>query len=169
MGGCDERLFGQHKAEEIAALTRNTLKRMKDIPFVLAPDCSLATNTYDEEPARLYRGRTFQRLIFFFSLPPVCMLTDCMNREFCLSASCERADRRWEERKDYGGRELLLCAQIRSDPELYPAKIESGEYTAGDKIPSEIELARQFDVSRLTVNTAVKEPGQQRHCGAGTG
>lgn len=85
------------------------------------------------------------------------MLTDCMNREFCLSASCERADRRWEERKDYGGRELLLCAQIRSDPELYPAKIESGEYTAGDKIPSEIELARQFDVSRLTVNTAVKE------------
>ena len=26
-------------------------------------------------------------------------------------------------------------------------KIESGEYTAGDKIPSEIELARQFDVS----------------------
>ena len=44
-------------------------------------------------------------------------------------------------------------------------KIESGEYTAGDKIPSEIELARQFDVSRLTVNTAVKE----RHCGAGTG
>ena len=36
-------------------------------------------------------------------------------------------------------------------------KIESGEYTAGDKIPSEIELARQFDVSRLTVNTAVKE------------
>ena len=49
MGGCDERLFGQHKAEEIAALTRNTLKRMKDIPFVLAPDCSLTTNTYDEE------------------------------------------------------------------------------------------------------------------------
>ena len=36
-------------------------------------------------------------------------------------------------------------------------KIESGEYAAGDKIPSEIELARQFDVSRLTVNTAVKE------------
>lgn len=36
-------------------------------------------------------------------------------------------------------------------------KIESGEYAAGDKIPSEIELARRFDVSRLTVNTAVKE------------
>jgi Transcriptional regulators len=37
------------------------------------------------------------------------------------------------------------------------AKIESGEYTAGDQIPSEIELARPFDVSRLTVSTAVKE------------
>ena len=36
-------------------------------------------------------------------------------------------------------------------------KIESGEYAAGDKIPSETELARRFDVSRLTVNTAVKE------------
>lgn len=49
MGGCDERLFGQHKAEEIAAATRNTLKRMKNIPFMLAPDCSLALNTYDDE------------------------------------------------------------------------------------------------------------------------
>ena len=49
MGGCDERLFGQHKAEEIAAATRNTLKRMAEIPFILAPDCSLALNTYDDE------------------------------------------------------------------------------------------------------------------------
>lgn len=49
MGGCDERLFGQHKADEIGAMTRNTLKRMKDIPFMLAPDCSLALNTYDDE------------------------------------------------------------------------------------------------------------------------
>lgn len=49
MGGCDERLFGQHKAEEIAAATRNTLKRMENIPFMLAPDCSLALNTYDDE------------------------------------------------------------------------------------------------------------------------
>lgn len=49
MGGCDERLFGQHKAEEIAAATRNTLKRMKNIPFMLAPDCSLSINTYDDE------------------------------------------------------------------------------------------------------------------------
>lgn len=49
MGGCDERLFGQNKAEEIGAATRSTLKRMKDIPFVLAPDCSLALSTYDDE------------------------------------------------------------------------------------------------------------------------
>lgn len=49
MGGCDERLFGQHKAEEIGAATRHTLKRMKEIPFILAPDCSLALNTYDDE------------------------------------------------------------------------------------------------------------------------
>lgn len=49
MGGCDERLFGQHKEKEIAAAVRNTLKRMKDIPFMLAPDCSLALNTYDSE------------------------------------------------------------------------------------------------------------------------
>ncbi len=41
-------------------------------------------------------------------------------------------------------------------------KIESGEYAAGDKIPSGIELARQFDVSRLTVNTAVKELAKGR-------
>ena len=49
MGGCDERLFGQHKAEEIGKITRNTLKRMKKIPFILAPDCSLSINTYDDE------------------------------------------------------------------------------------------------------------------------
>ena len=33
-------------------------------------------------------------------------------------------------------------------------KIESGEYAAGDKIPSETELARQFDVSRLKIGRA---------------
>ena len=49
MGGCDERLFGQHKEIEINLRTRDAVKRMKDIPFFLAPDCSLALNTYDEE------------------------------------------------------------------------------------------------------------------------
>ena len=36
-------------------------------------------------------------------------------------------------------------------------KIEEGAYSAGDRIPSEAELSRQFDVSRITVNTAIKE------------
>lgn len=36
-------------------------------------------------------------------------------------------------------------------------KIESGEFPIGGRIPPEIELARQFGVSRLTVNTAMKE------------
>lgn len=49
MGGVDERLFGQNKAAEIAEQTRNTVKKMKEIPFVLGPDCSLALNTRDDE------------------------------------------------------------------------------------------------------------------------
>lgn len=36
-------------------------------------------------------------------------------------------------------------------------KIEEGAFTAGDRIPSEAELSRQFGVSRITVNTAIKE------------
>lgn len=36
-------------------------------------------------------------------------------------------------------------------------KIESGEFPTGGKIPSETDLAQQFGVSRLTVNTAMKE------------
>lgn len=36
-------------------------------------------------------------------------------------------------------------------------KINEGSFLAGDRIPSEAELSRQFDVSRITVNTAIKE------------
>lgn len=36
-------------------------------------------------------------------------------------------------------------------------KIATGEYKQGDKIPSENELARQFSVSRITANAAIKE------------
>lgn len=36
-------------------------------------------------------------------------------------------------------------------------KIESGEFLTGEKIPSETDLAQRFGVSRLTVNTAMKE------------
>lgn len=35
--------------------------------------------------------------------------------------------------------------------------IKSGKYMAGDKIPSENELSKQFNVSRLTANCAIKE------------
>ena len=49
MGGCDERLFGQHKEMEINLRAKSAVKRMKGDPFFLAPDCSLALNTYDEE------------------------------------------------------------------------------------------------------------------------
>ncbi|MEA4938821.1 MAG: GntR family transcriptional regulator [Christensenella sp.] len=36
-------------------------------------------------------------------------------------------------------------------------KIRSGEYQLGSKIPSEIELAETFSVSRVTANKAIKE------------
>lgn len=36
-------------------------------------------------------------------------------------------------------------------------RIESGEYKAGDKIPSERALALEFDVSRMTVRNAVEQ------------
>ena len=36
-------------------------------------------------------------------------------------------------------------------------KIRSGEYPVGGKIPSEIELAQMFSVSRITANKALKE------------
>ncbi len=37
------------------------------------------------------------------------------------------------------------------------SKIESGGLKAGDKIPSENELAQEFDVARMTANRAIKE------------
>ncbi len=36
-------------------------------------------------------------------------------------------------------------------------KIQEGVFSEGDKIPSEAELSRQFAVSRITVNTAIKD------------
>lgn len=35
--------------------------------------------------------------------------------------------------------------------------MDEGSFLTGDKIPSEAELSKQFDVSRITVNTAIKE------------
>lgn len=37
------------------------------------------------------------------------------------------------------------------------ARIDAGEWREGDLIPSENELARQFDVARMTVNRALRE------------
>lgn len=42
-----------------------------------------------------------------------------------------------------------ICAQIRHE-------IQSGSLSAGDKLPSERELAEQFDVSRSTVREAIR-------------
>jgi uroporphyrinogen decarboxylase len=51
MGGVDERLFGQDKAEEIRQKARTTIERMKDQPFLLTPDCSVSIKTLDSELA----------------------------------------------------------------------------------------------------------------------
>lgn len=39
----------------------------------------------------------------------------------------------------------------------FKEKIESGEWVVGEQIPSERELCRQFDVSRITVRQAIAE------------
>lgn len=41
--------------------------------------------------------------------------------------------------------------------------IEAGEYGAGDKLPSENELVRALDVSRMTVNRALRELTEEGH------
>ena len=75
------------------------------------------------------------------------MLTDCMNRELCLSASCERADRDGKRGKIMADENYSYAPKYVQIQNYILQKIESGEYAAGDKIPSETELARQFDVS----------------------
>ena len=37
------------------------------------------------------------------------------------------------------------------------ARIKSGEYPAGSKIPTEVELIKQYDVSRITIRRAIEE------------
>lgn len=56
MGGVDERPFGQNRAEYIGDLARATLRKMKNIPFMLAPDCSISVNTSHEELMALYNA-----------------------------------------------------------------------------------------------------------------
>ena len=51
MGGCDERPFGQDKAEEIDRLCRQSIAEMKAAgqPFLMAPECSVSPKVLDEE------------------------------------------------------------------------------------------------------------------------
>jgi len=37
------------------------------------------------------------------------------------------------------------------------ARIHAGEWGEGDQVPSENELAREFNVARMTVNRALRE------------
>ncbi len=41
--------------------------------------------------------------------------------------------------------------------------IEAGEYTAGDKLPSESQLVKSLGISRMTVNRALRELTEQGH------
>lgn len=43
------------------------------------------------------------------------------------------------------------------------AKIESEEWRPGDKIPSELDLSIQFNVSRTTVKQAIEKLAQKRY------
>lgn len=66
MGGVDERPFGENKALEISQLARETLQKMQDQPFLLAPDCSVSIHTQDDE-LRAFRASVeedFKRISF---------------------------------------------------------------------------------------------------------
>lgn len=53
---------------------------------------------------------------------------------------------------------LALYAQVR---DFINQKISDGTWQAGDKLPSENDLVKQFGVARMTVNRALKELSQQ--------
>jgi len=71
---------------------------------------------------------------------------------------------------------------VQSGPSMLPkhrqvhdellAAIKSGEYAPGDRLPSEIELGRRYDTSRITIAKAVNELQKQgfvsRRAGSGT-
>ena len=64
------------------------------------------------------------------------------------------------DQKTYGGIGLAEASVVpifqRIKDHLL-AEIHAGKWREGDVIPSEQELARQFSVSRMTVNRAVRE------------
>lgn len=49
MGGVDEMTFGNNKEKEIAELTRKAVEENKDIPFILAPYCSIGIDSTEAE------------------------------------------------------------------------------------------------------------------------
>lgn len=49
MGGVDEMIFGTNQAEKIAELTKVAVDENKNIPFILAPYCSVGLDTSEEE------------------------------------------------------------------------------------------------------------------------
>lgn len=53
---------------------------------------------------------------------------------------------------------VALYAQVR---DFISQKIVEGTWKAGDKLPSENDLVKQFGVARMTVNRALKELSQQ--------
>jgi len=54
----------------------------------------------------------------------------------------------------HGEPATTLSARIASDLRL---RIESGEWSAGERMPGEHQLARRYDVSRATIRTALQD------------
>lgn len=49
MGGVDERLFGTRAVEKIRTMAANSVAANKNRPFLLAPECTVAASTTEEE------------------------------------------------------------------------------------------------------------------------
>ena len=49
MGGVDEMIFGNNSEEEIARQAKKAIEENKDIPFILAPYCSVSIHSTDAE------------------------------------------------------------------------------------------------------------------------
>ena len=56
MGGVDEMIFGTNSAEKIAQLTEKEVRQNKDIPFILAPYCSVSIHSSVEELMAFRKG-----------------------------------------------------------------------------------------------------------------
>lgn len=56
MGGVDEMVFGTNSAQKIAQLTQEEVRRNREIPFILAPYCSVSIHTSDEELMAFRKG-----------------------------------------------------------------------------------------------------------------